>query len=162
MAKEKERKFILSYMPDGIFAYTKIKQGYLMLEGKRQLRIRIQDGKRAILCYKDCLSSTERDEYEFEMNLEDANKLYESCQYKLDKVRYSIKKDGIQIDIDSYPDGTEVVELEYQDELKDEQIPAYCGDEITGVKEYSNIYLAKKFSEDENYNNRGRTSTNRE
>lgn len=149
-------------MPDGIFAYTKIKQGYLMLEGKRQLRIRIQDGKRAILCYKDCLSSTERDEYEFEINLEDANKLYESCQYKLDKVRYSIKKDGIQIDIDSYPNGTEVVELEYQDELKDEQIPAYCGDEITGVKEYSNIYLAKKFSEDENYNNRGRTSTNRE
>jgi len=36
-----------------------------------------------------------------------------------------------------------VVEIEYEDNLKDGDIPDYCGEEITGVSKYSNIKIAK-------------------
>lgn len=143
MAIEKERKFKLVYMPKLIFSVTKIKQGYLMLEGKRQLRIRICDDKYAFLCYKDCLSKTNRAEYEFQIDIEDAKKLYESCEFKLEKKRYSALLNKNMVDIDIYPSGLEVVEIEYVDELKDEDIPDFCGEEVTGEKQYSNIELAK-------------------
>ena len=48
------------------------------------------------------------------------------------------------MDIDIYPNGPSVVEIEYKQELV--QIPDYCGVEITGNPKYSNINIAKEQS----------------
>lgn len=146
MAKEKERKFILKYLPENINIPVKIKQAYLMLNGedKTQLRVRIVERNiyniDAYICYKKCLDSTSRDEYEYEIPIIDAFELFNSSKYQLTKERYQFMYKGNNVDIDIYPNGLAVVEIEFEDELT--EIPDFCGDEVTGQREYSNIYLA--------------------
>ena len=48
----------------------------------------------------------------------------------------------IKVDIDVYPDGRTSAEIEYEIEIIN--IPDYCGEEITGNKEWSNLNIAKK------------------
>lgn len=146
MAKEQERKFILNYLPENIGEPVKIKQAYLMLEekDKTQLRVRIIEKNiynlEAYICYKKCLSSTTKDEYEYEINLNDAFELFNSSKYQLTKDRYSFMYKGNNVDIDIYPNGLAVVEIEFEEDF--EEIPDFCGIEVTGQREYSNIYLA--------------------
>ena len=74
--------------------------------------------------------------------MEDAIELMNSTDITLRKVRYKTLFDGNLVDIDIYENGLSVVEIEYQDQLNN--IPDYCGKEITGKKKYSNIRIAKK------------------
>ena len=130
MAKEKERKFILKYLPENINIPVKIKQAYLMLNGedKTQLRVRIVERNiyniDAYICYKKCLDSTSRDEYEYEIPIIDAFELFNSSKYQLTKERYQFMYKGNNVDIDIYPNGLAVVEIEFEDELT--EIPDFC------------------------------------
>ncbi len=157
MAIETERKFLA---PDndsflelvkGAHA-VKIEQGYLMLSKDRQLRIRIIDKRydqeysdsiKAWICYKQNINKHSKHEFEYEVCLDDAAKLMELAECKISKYRWPLVKDGINVDVDMYYtlDNLVVIELEYDGELK--EIPYFCGEEVTGVKEYSNIYLAQ-------------------
>jgi adenylate cyclase len=145
---EKERKFLLEAgklkLKDA-YKIRNIKQGYLMLADNQQLRIRITDDCKAEICYKEHYSKTERHEFEFRIDYFEGVKMYDLAKYKLEKVRYSFKpQDGLKIycDVDVYPFGLQVVEIEYADQIKDEDIPTFCGREITGEKEFSNIEIA--------------------
>lgn len=145
---EKERKFLLKYMPvlGGYFKEPKlIKQGYLMLEGNKQLRVRIINDYDCYLTYKESVSIDIKTEFEYKIPYEDAVILYDSCKYKLEKKRFTTVYKEYHVDIDIYPSGKQVVEIEYENELT--EIPEYCGKDITGKKEYSNIALAKKGTE---------------
>ena len=145
MAIEKERKFLLK--PEEIvlsnFISQKIQQAYLMLIDKDQLRVRIIDDKKAFLCYKKCFDKITRGEYEYEIPLSDAKLLYNSAKYKLEKTRYKVysKHDTC---VDVYPNGLKVVEIEFEKDLDKKDIPSFCGKEISGMKKYSNIQIAKK------------------
>jgi adenylate cyclase len=145
---EKERKFLLKYMPE-LGSYFKepklIKQGYLMLDKKKQLRIRLTNDFHCHICYKQTISKEERYEFEYLIPKEQGFKLYELAQFKLEKKRYSTFFNECNVDIDIYPSGLSVVEIEFENDLK--EIPDYCGKEITGKKEYSNIFLAKNKNE---------------
>jgi CYTH domain-containing protein len=138
---EKERKFILKYIPDwGAFSNTHhIKQGYLMLDGINNLRVRI-DNDKAYMTYKQAVNDTTKKEFEYEIPMADALELYEMAPHRLEKTRYSTEFYGNHIDMDVYPDGRMVVEIEYEDELT--ELPDYCGEEITGNPEWSNIQIA--------------------
>ena len=61
---------------------------------------------------------------------------------KLEKTRYKTTFEGNKVDIDIYPDGRSSAEIEYEIELVN--LPDYCGEEITGNKEWSNLSIAKK------------------
>lgn len=143
MAKELERKFLLKdeSIIKGLTAQY-IEQGYLMLSPGKQLRIRITDNNKAEICYKALVdsSSIERDEYEYEIPLKDGRELMNSTDVKLTKSRVSIKG-SLNLDIDTYENGLTVCEIEF---AKNEiiEIPDFCGEEITGKKEYSNIVMA--------------------
>jgi len=141
---EKERKFLLKYMPE-LGSYFKepklIKQGYLMLDKKKQLRIRITNDFHCHICYKQKISKEEKYECEYLIPKEQGFKLYELAQFKLEKKRYTTFFKDYNVDIDVYPSGLSVVEIAFKDELK--EIPDYCGEEITGKKEFSNIEIAK-------------------
>lgn len=139
---EKERKFMLKYLPEGLTP-VEIKQGYLMIKGRKNLRVRIVNDETATMTYKVSLRKGVKDEFEYSVPLEDAYEMYKKAEKKLEKTRYKTKYNGNTIDIDVYPDGLKVVEIEYKNELKKGDIPDYCGMEITGISKYSNTKIAK-------------------
>ena len=150
MALERERKFkfekgltwlaLEEYINETFGESEILQQGYLMLIGDRQLRIRIIDKARAHICYKQSLNNTDKIEIENPVSLNEAEELYSTAPYSLTKQRWKTTFQGNSVDIDLYESGLCVVEIEYKDELK--ELPEYCGEEITGVKEFSNIALA--------------------
>jgi len=143
---ERERKFKLKYLPtEYIVNEQKIHQGYLMFDGAKHLRVRIIEDKFGVSAYltlKTIKSDSEKEEYEFPICEEAAKELFDSTEEKLTKTRYKSVFQGNTVDIDCFEDGTTWVEIEYEEELTD--VPDYCGEEITGIKEFSNIYIAKQ------------------
>lgn len=149
MAKERERKFLLK--DDSVLGESRpvhIHQAYLVLDDKMQVRVRIIDSKVAYLTLKHFVSNTDRDEFEYQIPLKDAEEMFNLSYCRLEKKRVSFidalspKNGGVYtVDIDVYPSGKKVVEIEYQDEM--DEIPNYCGEEVTNVPEYSNVWIAK-------------------
>ena len=141
---EKERKFLLKYLPDNAKLVGRIQQGYIMLSPKKQLRVRIylsgEFGNQAFMCYKSSINKTDRLEFEYEIPLADAKEMYNTAIRKLEKTRFYVEGTD-HYDIDIYDDGLQVCEIEYTERIR--EIPDFCGKEITGVKKYSNINLAK-------------------
>lgn len=142
--KEYERKFLLKELPKGLGESKHIQQGYLMFDGNKHLRVRVINESKAYLTYKTINSAIDRDEYEYEIPLNHGVELLSSTTMKLQKHRYSFAHGKDHVDIDVYPNGTSVVEVEYEDELVN--LPDFCGKEITGLREYSNIEIAKNGS----------------
>jgi len=138
---EKERKFILKELPKegAVDCIKNIKQAYLFLDGPNHLRVRIQNDE-AFLTYKSIVSDFIKKEYEYQIPMSDALELYEMTKIRVEKVRYSTKFNGNVVDMDVYKDGRMVVEIEYEDEL--DELPDYCGEEVTGKREWSNIQMA--------------------
>lgn len=142
---ERERKFLIKKMPEELIEIGLIRQGYLMIEKDRHLRVRIYDSKefgdQAFLCYKQDIDSTSRYENEYEIPLEDAECLMSRASKILIKKRYYKTIGDVICHIDKYQGGLVVCELEYEDCLY--ELPDFVGKEITGIKKYNNINLAK-------------------
>lgn len=138
---EKERKFILKELPKegAVDCIKHIKQAYLFLDGPNHLRVRIQNDE-AFLTYKSIVSDFIKKEYEYQIPMSDALELYGMTKIRVEKVRYSTTFNGNVVDMDVYKDGRMVVEIEYEDEL--DELPDYCGEEVTGKREWSNIQMA--------------------
>lgn len=147
MNLEKERKFLVDEVPVHLLNSipVKIKQGYLMLdkESGKQLRVRIINDEYAFIAYKFNVDIESKFEFEYNIPLLDAIKLYDNAICTITKIRYTETHNGLHIDVDVYNNNLIVAEIEYDEkELDLSIIPAYCKKEITGVKEYSNIYMA--------------------
>ena len=146
---ERERKFVLKEMPSNCDSFIEIEQGYIMQDSGKILRIRIIEGTESFICFKSYNNITDRQEFEYSIPIEDAKELMLNHTYiVLKKKRYSFfyndrdTKHTVIVDIDVYEDGTKTVELEYVHLLK--EIPEFCGEEVTGKKEWSNIEIAKR------------------
>jgi adenylate cyclase len=147
MAKEIERKFLIEteISPD-LGEQKLIKQGYIMLEKDKQLRVRVIDHK-SFICLKYTKNEV-RDEYEYEIPLIDGLEMLQKCKIKLEKIRTVLKPVGANftIDVDRYPNGLVVAEVEFKslEDCKNFVPINWFGPEITGDKFYSNITLAKQ------------------
>lgn len=141
MAIERERKFKLKYLPNNL-PFDVIHQGYLLFDSSKQLRVRIINNEQGYITYKSDINHTDRHEYEYEIPIKDALELYNSTKYQIKKIRYTKNDKDYTAHIDIYSNGLCVVELEFQKELN--TLPDFCGDEITGQKDFSNINLALK------------------
>jgi CYTH domain-containing protein len=146
--KEIERKFLLS---DGSsipipakFEKFKIKQAYIFADKDKQVRIRLTKTK-AVLCVK-YTEGLVRDEFEYKIPLKDGKMMYEKSNTKLEKQRLSFKRSSEHYDVDTYPNGYVVVEVEFKDEekLNNWVKPNWIGEEITQDSKYSNIVLAQQ------------------
>lgn len=137
--KEQERKYLLKYLPDGLTKQT-ITQGYLMLEGNKNLRVRIIDESICYLTFKTFHCDEIRTEYEYQIPLNDGLEMMKSTNVKVNKTRYKTKHNGLNVDIDIYDDGKSIVEIEFDGELG--SLPDYFGEDITGNIEYSNILMS--------------------
>lgn len=147
MAKEIERKYLIETEVSPDLGQQKlIKQGYVLLDKNKQLRVRVIDHQ-SFLCLKFTKDKV-RDEYEYEIPLLDGLEILSKCKFKLEKIRTTVVPvhgDYI-VDIDRYPNGLVVAEVEFKDqEACDNFTPIdWFGPEITGNKQYSNLTLAKQ------------------
>lgn len=149
MATEIERKFLLKNsswkeMADEGTQYT---QGYLVGSKHASVRVRIQ-GKQAFLNIKSATIDITRQEFEYEIPLDDATEMLETlCEKPLiDKVRYHIKNENHIWEIDVFDadnEGLIVAEIELKD--KDENFikPDWLGNEVSDDDRYYNVCLVK-------------------
>ena len=160
MGKEIERKFLLAKgasipIPETFFKIS-IKQGYIHAEKGKQVRVRISKiGKTefANVCVK-YTTGLVRDEFDFELDMRDlkeAKDLYKKCKWFVEKNRLSFEShhlSGVHYDVDTYPNGMQWVEAEFKSiaamKKWEKNKPRWIGKEITDVRKYSNIALAKK------------------
>lgn len=145
MAKEIERRFLVN--DPMLFKNKKfIRQGYVLLEKNKQLRVRII-GKKSLICLK-YTEKMVRDEYEYEIPYSDGMEILSKCEFVIEKYRSTIKlkKLNYTIDIDRYPNGIVVAEVEFKNEKDSKKFQplSWFGKEITGDKKYSNITFAKQ------------------
>ena len=146
MAKEIERTFLVdddSFREMASFK-VHILQGYLNRDPERTVRVRILNDS-AFLTVKGKTRGCERDEFEYEVPLEDGLKMLELCAGRiLNKTRYIIPYEGFVWEVDEYHgdlEGLIVTEVEMDDPHAKIVLPPFAGKEVTGDPRYYNSQL---------------------
>jgi len=148
MAKEIERKFLVK--ADGwrskASSSSVFLQAYVASGEDRSVRVRIMDGTRAKLTIKIGKNLIARDEFEYDIPLEDAEEMAANAVgIVLEKTRHEVRHEGYTWEIDVY-DGTYkglvVAEVEIEHEGAEPALPDWVGREITGDRRYSNVVMA--------------------
>ncbi|MEI2301407.1 CYTH domain-containing protein [Ensifer sp. MJa1] len=148
MAKEIERKFLVA--SDGWRAQadrgTDLRQAYIVTMNDRSLRVRIHGDKWARVTIKIGKSALVRDEYEFDIPMDDARQmLTQAVGIVIEKRRYRVPHKGFTWEVDVYGGalkGLVVAEVEMKRETDKPALPSWIGREITGDRRYSNQSLA--------------------
>ena len=146
---EIERKYLIRNLDElrPLLVYgTKIKQGYLFTTPEKSCRIRIK-GDRGFITIKIGESALIRFEYEYEIPLNDAESLLQTCQRVLSKSRYEVYVEGYTWEIDVFEgklDGLVVAEIELTDVDERFLVPTWVGEEVTYDPSYLNVNLINR------------------
>lgn len=112
----------------------------------RSVRVRIHGNKRARLTIKIGKSALVRNEYEYDLPMNDARELLtQAIGIVIEKRRFRIPHKGFTWEVDVYEgalEGLTVAEVEMKRETDLPNLPAWLGREITGDRRYSNQALA--------------------
>lgn len=146
MAKEIEHKYLVrdnSYeaMADGS---VRMRQWYLSRRKESTVRVRIA-GERAFLTVKGENRGAVRDEWEYEIPVEDALGMLGCCEGGvIDKTRYRVPYGGLVWEVDRFHgplEGLTVAEVELPSaDLAYEKAP-FAGKDVTGDARYYNSAL---------------------
>jgi adenylate cyclase len=149
MATEIERKFLLKddSWKEEADKGTRYCQGYLVGSTSASVRVRIQ-GKRAFINIKSATIDITRQEYEYEIPLDEAQEILDTlCEKPLiDKTRYFLKAGQHLWEIDVFAgdnQGLTVAEIELNDEDEHFEKPAWLGSEVSKDARYYNVNLVK-------------------
>ncbi|MEO6872167.1 MAG: CYTH domain-containing protein [Chthoniobacterales bacterium] len=146
---EIERKFLVREMPRGLeqLPHREIEQGYLVVSKKAQVRLR-RYGRHYVLTFKRD-AKVGREEREMKLTAQQFALLWPATTgARLTKIRYDAPWRKLKIEIDVYRGsntGLVVAEVEFPDQATAQKFspPVWLGAEITGVRRYSNIGLAR-------------------
>lgn len=146
MAVEIERKFLVTSEQWREATPVLYCQGYLNSETNRTIRVRI-GGDRAFLTIKGPTIGASRDEFEYEIPVDDATKIMEMAEKPLiKKYRRVIPFEGMDWEVDEFLDensGLVIAEVELQSESQPIVLPPWVGEEVTYDRRYFNSYLVK-------------------
>ena len=151
MGKEIERKFLVSFLPEGMGG-TNMRQGYLQPEKERAVRVRTvqkDESKKGVLTIKGIGSESGMSRYEFETEIPvpDADYLLSLCDKPLiEKTRYKYDYEDLTWEIDEFHgdnDGLIVAEVELESEDQQFKKPDFISEEVTGQEKYYNMMLLK-------------------
>lgn len=150
MAKyEIERKYLLA---DGCgteyeklaIAHYNISQGYLSRRKESTVRVRIAGGK-AFLTVKGVTEGAVREEYEYEVPLDDARRMMQMCEGGyVEKVRWIVPWKGFTYEVDIFGGrnaGLKLCEVELPTADTEPELPPFVGPEVTGDPRYYNSNL---------------------
>ncbi len=147
MGKEIERKFLVdnSRLPNNLEG-TKYTQGYISITDNGIVRVRIK-GDIAVITIKSAGLGISRDEFEYQIPMDDAKSLLELFNDGvIYKTRYDIVYEGKKWEIDQFHkenEGLWIAEIELQFENESFEIPEWVLEEVTGNEKYYNSYLSK-------------------
>jgi len=148
MNREIERKFLT--INDSWRQYTERKflchQGYIPTQNHTAVRVRIIDNQ-AFITLKGPVSGISRDEFEYEIPLQDAETMMEHLCVKpfIEKHRYWVRVGSHLWEIDEFlgdNDGLIVAEIELTSENEPFERPSWLGQEVSGIPDYYNSRLA--------------------
>lgn len=148
MAKEIERKFLVSGQRwrnsanEGIA----IRQAYIVAQDDRSLRVRLYGDGRARITLKVGHAALVRDEYEFDIDRDEAEDMLRHAVGKvIEKVRYKVPYEGHVWEVDVYDGahrGLVIAEVELSSIHDEPELPNWVGREVTGESRYSNQSMA--------------------
>jgi adenylate cyclase len=148
MAIEIERKFLVNRaLWDALEkpAGNLFKQGYILSDDKRTVRIRVTDDA-AYLTLKGSTTGISRSEYEYTIPIADGNEILSGLTVSsIEKVRYEIDFAGNTWEVDIFSGDNEglivaEIELEQEDQVFDK--PGWVGQEVTDDHRYTNASLS--------------------
>ncbi len=148
MAKEIERKFLVasSGWREHADKGTQLRQAYVVTMDDRSVRVRIHGNKWARLTIKIGKSALVRNEYEYDVSMDDAKEmLTQAVGVVIEKRRFRVPHKGFTWEVDVYEGalkGLVVAEVEMKRETDLPALPEWLGREITGDRRYSNQSLA--------------------
>ncbi|MCM1005268.1 MAG: CYTH domain-containing protein [Prevotella sp.] len=146
MALEIERKFIVINNDYRRMASSgqRISQGYLTRRVEGTVRIRTCGGK-GWITVKGKNSGNVREEFEYEIPVQDAVELLKLCEgHILEKTRYIVNYLGYRWEIDKFHGdlaGLVIAEVELKDSAEEPPLPSFVGEEVTGNPMYYNSSL---------------------
>lgn len=147
MAQEIERKYLVTDDTYKTMAHSSshIMQAYVAREERGVVRVRIKDD-RAYLTVKSRNNGMRRDEWEYEIPLDDARQIMEriSDGNVIDKIRYYVDFEGYTWEVDAFMghlEGLCVAEIELPSEDVTFAIPPFIGREVTGQRRFYNSVL---------------------
>lgn len=149
MAMEIEKKYlVLNNQYKSSAASALFRQGYLSVDLERSVRVRIYNGK-GFLTVKGKTKSCSREEYEYEIPIEDAQRMLENLCIRpiIEKVRYFLTFEGRKWVIDEFSgvnEGLVIAEIELESEQQTFKKPEWVGLEITSDYRYFNSNLVEK------------------
>ena len=148
MPKEIERKFLVKNneykrKAKGVLYI----QGYIDTKPQKTIRVRIVESK-GFLTIKSKKIGIQRDEYQYEIPLEDAVEMMENLCKKplIEKIRYEYKFENHVWEIDEFRgenEGLIIAEIELDDEDEVYLKPDWVGEEVTYDTRYNNSSLIK-------------------
>ncbi len=151
MALEIERKFLVA--DDSWRKFCKkserLKDGLIAITDEgRKVRVRLYEG-RATLTVKSPGEGLKRDEFEYEIPLEDAHELIKNhCgDFVLTKTRHTAPFEGFNWQIDVYEgllDGVKIAEVEVDRVDAEVPLPPWVDREVTGNPDYTKINMFRK------------------
>jgi len=145
MAKEIERKFIVdpAKLPNDMNG-IEYQQGYLSINDSGVTRIRIFDEK-AILTIKSTTVNVTRDEFEYDIPLDDALRLIDLSQGEvIHKTRTIVEHDSKKWEVDEFHGNNEglwLAEIELIDVDENFTKPDWVTKEVSQDKRYYNSYI---------------------
>ena len=147
MNKEIERKFLVcgDYKSQA-YSSSRIIQGYICHLPGRTVRVRIRDNQ-GFLTIKNAPKPGEigRNEWEWEIPLEDAKGLISLCERGLiDKTRFLVRAGDHVFEVDEFygdNEGLTIAEVELSSEDEVFEKPSWLGEEVTGDRRYYNSML---------------------
>ena len=149
MGIEIERKFLVDHEKwRGVAkpAGTHFRQGYLLDDAKRTIRIRATDD-RAFITIKGTTTGISRKEFEYPIPLDDATAMLDAfAESEVDKVRYCIDFNGNLWEVDVFEgknSGLIMAEIELDDENQVFSKPEWITDEVSHDVRYYNSNLSK-------------------
>ena len=147
MAKEIERKFLTTGEQWRTATPIYYCQGYLNRDKQRTVRVRIA-GDKAMLTVKGLTTGASRDEFEYDIPIDDAKSMLAMCEQPLiEKNRRIVHHEGLDWEVDEFlglNEGLIVAEVELESENQVFQTPKWAGDEVTNDPRYFNSSLSSK------------------
>jgi len=148
--KEIERKYLVSDSITEVLKYLqskKIRQGYISDKDGKTVRVRTK-GDKGFLTIKGKTVGISRDEFEYEIPLEDANQLLANfCAKVLEKERYELLVGEKKWEVDIFHgklEGLMIAEVELESEEESFELPGWVEQEVSSDVQYYNSNLIQK------------------
>ena len=148
MGLEIERKFLVDHekwrqviKPAG----THYRQGYLLNDDRRTIRVRVTD-QQGFITLKGATTGITRKEYEYKIPIKDGNELLDGFALsEVEKIRYRIDFAGKLWEVDEFlgdNEGLIIAEIELKSETEEFEKPGWVTVEVSHDERYYNSYIS--------------------